>query len=65
LTATAVLLCGHGSRDREAIAEFELVAAGECYSQKNRVFERDLRLGNRRLKHLKCVAEFLAAGHVG
>ncbi len=27
MTATAVLLCGHGSRDREAIAEFELVAA--------------------------------------
>jgi sirohydrochlorin cobaltochelatase len=27
LTKTAVLLCGHGSRDCEAIAEFELVAA--------------------------------------
>jgi sirohydrochlorin cobaltochelatase len=27
LTATAVLLCGHGSRDPEAIAEFELIAA--------------------------------------
>ena len=27
LTETAVLLCGHGSRDCEAIAEFELVAA--------------------------------------
>jgi len=27
LTETAVLLCGHGSRDPEAIAEFELVAA--------------------------------------
>jgi sirohydrochlorin cobaltochelatase len=27
LTEAAALLCGHGSRDREAIAEFELVAA--------------------------------------
>jgi sirohydrochlorin cobaltochelatase len=27
MTATAVLICGHGSRDPEAIAEFELVAA--------------------------------------
>jgi sirohydrochlorin cobaltochelatase len=27
LTETAVLLCGHGSRDCEAIAEFEMVAA--------------------------------------
>jgi sirohydrochlorin cobaltochelatase len=27
LTETAVLLCGHGSRDCEAIAEFELIAA--------------------------------------
>jgi sirohydrochlorin cobaltochelatase len=27
LTKTAVLLCGHGSRDCEAIAEFELIAA--------------------------------------
>jgi len=27
LTGAAVLLCGHGSRDSEAIAEFELVAA--------------------------------------
>src|SRR5438552_18825968 len=27
MTETAVLLCGHGSRDREAIAEFELAAA--------------------------------------
>lgn len=25
---TAVMVCGHGSRDRDAIAEFELVAAG-------------------------------------
>ena len=28
MTETAVLLCGHGSRDPEAIAEFELLAAG-------------------------------------
>jgi sirohydrochlorin cobaltochelatase len=27
MTRTAVLICGHGSRDPEAIAEFELVAA--------------------------------------
>jgi sirohydrochlorin cobaltochelatase len=27
MTETAVLICGHGSRDPEAIAEFELVAA--------------------------------------
>jgi sirohydrochlorin cobaltochelatase len=27
MTKTAVLICGHGSRDPEAIAEFELVAA--------------------------------------
>ncbi|MBV9815062.1 MAG: sirohydrochlorin chelatase, partial [Alphaproteobacteria bacterium] len=27
MTETAVLLCGHGSRDREAIEEFELAAA--------------------------------------
>jgi sirohydrochlorin cobaltochelatase len=27
MTGTAVLICGHGSRDPEAIAEFELVAA--------------------------------------
>src|SRR5215469_14899551 len=27
MTETAVLICGHGSRDSEAIAEFELVAA--------------------------------------
>ncbi len=27
MTETAVLLCGHGSRDPEAIAEFELLAA--------------------------------------
>jgi sirohydrochlorin cobaltochelatase len=27
LSEAAVLLCGHGSRDREAIAEFELIAA--------------------------------------
>src|SRR6516165_12734437 len=27
MTDTAVLICGHGSRDPEAIAEFELVAA--------------------------------------
>src|SRR5215472_13112158 len=27
MTGTAVLICGHGSRDSEAIAEFELVAA--------------------------------------
>jgi sirohydrochlorin cobaltochelatase len=27
MTGTAVLVCGHGSRDPEAIAEFELVAA--------------------------------------
>jgi sirohydrochlorin cobaltochelatase len=27
LTETAVLLCGHGSRDCEALAEFELIAA--------------------------------------
>src|SRR5271165_1103643 len=26
MTETAVLICGHGSRDPEAIAEFELVA---------------------------------------
>jgi sirohydrochlorin cobaltochelatase len=28
MTETAVLLCGHGSRDPEAITEFELAAAG-------------------------------------
>jgi sirohydrochlorin cobaltochelatase len=28
MTETAVLLCGHGSRDPEAISEFELAAAG-------------------------------------
>jgi sirohydrochlorin cobaltochelatase len=27
MTATAVLICGHGSRDPEAISEFELIAA--------------------------------------
>ena len=27
MTETAVLICGHGSRDGEAVAEFELVAA--------------------------------------
>src|SRR6516162_6946893 len=27
MTETAVLICGHGSRDPEAISEFELVAA--------------------------------------
>src|SRR6516162_8951661 len=27
MTETAVLICGHGSRDPEAIAEFELLAA--------------------------------------
>ena len=27
MTESAVLLCGHGSRDPEAIAEFELAAA--------------------------------------
>ena len=27
MSDTAVLLCGHGSRDREAIVEFELAAA--------------------------------------
>ena len=30
MTKTAVLICGHGSRDPEAIAEFELVAAAMC-----------------------------------
>ena len=30
MTETAVLLCGHGSRDPEAIAEFELAAAALC-----------------------------------
>src|SRR5262244_3641274 len=28
MTETAVLLCGHGSRDPEAVREFELAAAG-------------------------------------
>ena len=28
MTTTAVLLCGHGSRDPEAIAEFERAAKG-------------------------------------
>src|SRR5438270_283678 len=30
MTETAVLLCGHGSRDPDAIAEFELAAAALC-----------------------------------
>src|SRR5712675_126276 len=28
MTETAVLLCGHGSRDPEAVREFEIAAAG-------------------------------------
>jgi sirohydrochlorin cobaltochelatase len=41
MTKTAVLICGHGSRDSEAIAEFELVAA----TLRPRLPEFDLGIG--------------------
>ena len=38
MTETAVLICGHGSRDPEAITEFELLAAGAARAAARRRF---------------------------